>query len=117
MTAHAPATPSAGSKGAHIWALVLTGIGLFMVTLDNLVVTTALPVIRVDLGASVETLGWVVNAYTLAFAVLLIGIGSDLCDIRRIQSALDRFGERFIDEIQMVRFLRRSPRSAANAES
>lgn len=67
---HAP--PAAGGSRAHIWALVLTGIGLFMVTLDNLVVTTALPVIRVDLGASVETLGWVVNAYTLAFAVLLL---------------------------------------------
>ena len=66
------APPAAGSKNGHIWALVLTGIGLFMVTLDNLVVTTALPVIRVDLGASVETLGWVVNAYTLAFAVLLL---------------------------------------------
>ena len=69
---HSPAPPAAGSKGSHIWALVLTGIGLFMVTLDNLVVTTALPVIRVDLGASVETLGWVVNAYTLAFSVLLL---------------------------------------------
>jgi EmrB/QacA subfamily drug resistance transporter len=55
-----------------VWALVVTGIGLFMVVLDNLVVTTALPVIRVDLGASVETLGWVVNAYTLAFSVLLL---------------------------------------------
>lgn len=72
MTSRSVATQPATSPGARIWALVLTGAGLFMVTLDNLVVTTALPVIRVDLGASVQTLGWVVNAYTLAFSVLLL---------------------------------------------
>jgi EmrB/QacA subfamily drug resistance transporter len=43
-----------------------------MVVLDNLVVSTAIPVIRVDLGASLEQLEWTVNAYTLAFAVLLL---------------------------------------------
>src|SRR3970040_1406596 len=54
------------------WAFVITSIGLFMVTLDNLVVTMALPVIREDLGASLEGLEWTVNGYTLAFAVLLL---------------------------------------------
>src|SRR5215217_5284288 len=43
-----------------------------MVTLDNLVVTTALPSIRTDLGASLEDLEWTVNGYTLAFAVFLL---------------------------------------------
>jgi EmrB/QacA subfamily drug resistance transporter len=43
-----------------------------MVTLDNLVVTTALPSIRRDLGAGIDSLEWMVNAYTLSFAVLLI---------------------------------------------
>src|SRR5256714_520857 len=43
-----------------------------MITLDNLVVTTALPSIRVDLGASIQALEWTVNAYTLSFAVLLL---------------------------------------------
>ena len=43
-----------------------------MVTLDNLVVTTAIPVIREDLGASISQLEWTVNAYTLTFAVLLL---------------------------------------------
>ena len=43
-----------------------------MVVLDNLVVSTALPVIRTDLGASIEQLEWTVNAYTLTFAVLLL---------------------------------------------
>ena len=52
------------------WTLAIVSIALFMVTLDNLVVTTALPSIRADLGASLEALEWTVNAYTLAFAVL-----------------------------------------------
>src|SRR5215212_5553761 len=55
-----------------IWTFAITAIGVFMVTLDNLVVTTALPVIRKDLHASIESLEWTVNAYTLTFAVLLL---------------------------------------------
>jgi len=43
-----------------------------MVVLDNLVVTTALPSIRANLGASIQDLEWTVNAYTLTFAVLLL---------------------------------------------
>jgi EmrB/QacA subfamily drug resistance transporter len=54
------------------WTFVIASVGVFMVTLDNLVVTTALPVIRQDLGASIESLEWTVNAYTLTFAVLLL---------------------------------------------
>jgi EmrB/QacA subfamily drug resistance transporter len=54
------------------WTLALVSAALFMVTLDNLVVTTALPSIRADLGASIEALEWTVNAYTLSFAVLLL---------------------------------------------
>ena len=53
-----------------IWAFAITSLALFMVTLDNLVVTTALPVIRGELHASLESLEWTVNAYTLTFAVL-----------------------------------------------
>src|SRR3954471_2219038 len=55
-----------------IWTFAITSLALFMVTLDNLVVTTALPVIRKDLGASLSQLEWTVNAYTLTFAVLLL---------------------------------------------
>jgi EmrB/QacA subfamily drug resistance transporter len=60
------------TRQRQIWTSIVTSLALFMVTLDNLVVTTALPSIRVDLGASIEQLGWTVNAYTLAFAVLLL---------------------------------------------
>ena len=55
-----------------LWTFVVTSLALVMVTLDNLVVTTALPVIRKDLHASLEGLEWTVNAYTLTFAVLLL---------------------------------------------
>jgi EmrB/QacA subfamily drug resistance transporter len=52
--------------------LAIVSIALFMVTLDNLVVTNALVSIREDLGASLEQLEWTVNAYTLSFAVFLL---------------------------------------------
>jgi EmrB/QacA subfamily drug resistance transporter len=59
-------------RSTAAWTFAVTSIALFMVALDNLVVTTALPVIKQDLGASLADLQWMVNAYTLTFAVLLI---------------------------------------------
>src|SRR4051794_37948699 len=64
-----PARTSTARPG---WTLAIVSIALFMTALDNLVVGVALPSIRVDLGGSIESLEWTVNAYTLAFAVLLI---------------------------------------------
>src|SRR2546421_11672381 len=55
-----------------LWTFAITSTALFMTTLDNLVVTTALPVIRKDLHAGLSGLEWTVNAYTLTFAVLLL---------------------------------------------
>ncbi|GAB3126500.1 MFS transporter [Streptomyces calidiresistens] len=66
------------------WVLGITGAATFMAALDNLVVTTALPVIREDLDGSLAALEWIVNGYTLPFACLLLfaaGLG-------------DRFGRR-----------------------
>jgi EmrB/QacA subfamily drug resistance transporter len=77
-----------------IWTFVVTSLGLFMVVLDNLVVSTALPVIRTDLGASIEQLEWTVNAYTLTFAVLLL-TGAALGD---------RFGRRRLFVIGLAIF-------------
>src|SRR3979409_2413869 len=54
------------------WTLAIVSIGLFMVVLDNLVVSVALPTIHRDLGASIQSLEWTVNAYVLAYAVLLL---------------------------------------------
>jgi EmrB/QacA subfamily drug resistance transporter len=68
------------------WTLAIVSVALFMVTLDNLVVTNALVSIREDLGASLEQLEWTVNAYTLSYAVFLL-----------TASALgDRFGRRLV---------------------
>jgi EmrB/QacA subfamily drug resistance transporter len=71
-------------RGGAAWALVITSVAGFMAALDNLVVTTALPSIREDLGGGLHDLEWTVSAYTLTFAVLLM-FGAALGD---------RFGHR-----------------------
>jgi MFS family permease len=55
-----------------VWAFAVTSLALFMTTLDNLVVTSAIPVIRRNLNAGLDGLEWTVNAYTLSFAVFLL---------------------------------------------
>jgi EmrB/QacA subfamily drug resistance transporter len=66
------ATVPAGSGRGRGWTLAIVSVGLFMVVLDNLVVNVALPSIHRDLGASIQALEWTVNAYVLAYAVLLL---------------------------------------------
>src|SRR5450631_1369376 len=85
-----------------IWTFAITALALFMVTLDNLVVTTALPVIRHDLHANLQQLEGTVNAYTLTFAVLLL-TGAALGD---------RFGRRRVFSIGLVLFTLVSAASA-----
>jgi EmrB/QacA subfamily drug resistance transporter len=82
------------TRSNTIWTFAITSIALFMVTLDNLVVTTALPVIRQDLNASLSQLEWTVNAYTLTFAVLLL-TGAALGD---------RFGRRLMFSVGIAIF-------------
>jgi EmrB/QacA subfamily drug resistance transporter len=62
------------STPSRPFALVVaaTSLPMFMATLDNLVMTNALPVLHSELGASVEQLQWFVNAYTLAFASTIL---------------------------------------------
>ncbi|KJS55985.1 MFS transporter [Streptomyces rubellomurinus] len=57
---------------AATWTLVVVSVAGFMAALDNLVVTTALPSIREELGGGLSDLEWTVSAYTLSFAVLLM---------------------------------------------
>ena len=76
----APATPvpvataSGGTaRRVPLWlAILATSLPMFMATLDNLVMTSALPVIRADLGSSVGQLSWFMNAYTLTFATFML---------------------------------------------
>jgi EmrB/QacA subfamily drug resistance transporter len=72
-----PATPETPTPAARrrvpLWvAIVATSLPMFMATLDNLVLTSALPVIQVDLGSSVDQLAWFLNAYTLTFATFML---------------------------------------------
>jgi EmrB/QacA subfamily drug resistance transporter len=66
MPAPSTARPRTGAT------LAVVSLALFMVVLDNLVVIVALPAIRADLGATLQSLEWTINAYTLAFAVTLL---------------------------------------------
>jgi len=87
---------AATSRRARPFALVVAAASLpmFMATLDNLVMTNALPVLHREMGASVEELQWFVNAYTLAFAGAIL-----------IASALgDRFGRRTLFAIGIAVF-------------
>lgn len=71
-------------QGGPVITFVITGIALFMMSLDTLVVTNALVRIRLDLHTGLPGLEWTVNAYTLTFSVLLL-----------LASALgDRWGRR-----------------------
>src|ERR1700681_3857561 len=72
--------------GEKNWVLGVTALASFMMALEAQVITTAFATIRSDFGASVETLQWPVNAYNLAFAVLLL-TGAALGD---------RFGRRLM---------------------
>ncbi len=81
-------------RSSATWTFMITALALFMVSLDNLVVTMALPVIRLDLGASLADLEWTVNAYTLTYAALLL-FGAALGD---------RFGRRRVFVIGLAIF-------------
>ncbi|MDQ4048991.1 MAG: MFS transporter [Actinomycetota bacterium] len=86
---------SGGARQPHkVWTLVVASLGVFMTALDTLVVTTALPVLRVDLDASLADLEWTVNAYNLSFACLLL-TGAALGD---------RFGRRRMFAVGLLVF-------------
>ncbi len=67
-------------ENAKWWTLAAMCFALFMIMLDNTVMNVALPSIQKDLGASISSLEWVVNGYSLSFAVLL-ATGGRLGDI------------------------------------
>ncbi|MEU1277596.1 MFS transporter [Streptomyces sp. NPDC005805] len=89
-------------RATTVWTLVITSVAGFMAALDNLVVTTALPSIRADLGGDIADLEWTVNAYTLSFAVLLM-LGAALGD---------RFGRRRLFVVGLAVFTAASAAAA-----
>jgi DHA2 family methylenomycin A resistance protein-like MFS transporter len=56
--------------------LALACLGFFLITLDATVVNVSLPSIGTDFGAAVADLQWVIDAYTLMFAALLLSAGA-----------------------------------------
>ncbi|GIG21867.1 MFS transporter [Cellulomonas chitinilytica] len=88
-------------------ALVAASLPMFMATLDNLVMTTALPVLRTELSASLEQLQWMVNAYTLSFASLMIAAAT----------LGDRFGRRRVFVIGITVFALASIASALSSSA
>jgi EmrB/QacA subfamily drug resistance transporter len=89
------------------WTFLISAIAVFMAALDNLVVTTALPVIRADFDATLSELEWMVNAYTLTFAVLLL-TGAALGD---------RFGRKRLFIIGLAIFTAGSTAAALSSTS
>jgi len=63
-------------RGSQVITLVVTCLGLFMVFLDGSIVNVALPTIQADLHAQLSDLQWVVDAYTLPFAALMLTAGT-----------------------------------------
>jgi EmrB/QacA subfamily drug resistance transporter len=82
------------NRTSPAWTLALTSIAFVMVTLDALVVVTALPAIHRELGADLAQLEWTINAFTLAFAASII-----------TAAALgDRFGRRRVFVVGLAVF-------------
>jgi EmrB/QacA subfamily drug resistance transporter len=99
-----PSAPRIAAPRAA-WTIVLASLGVFMTALDTLVVTTSLPVLRVDLHASLSSLEWTVNAYNLAFACFLL-TGAALGD---------RFGRRRMYVIGLALFTSASAAAALSS--
>ncbi|MEU7120020.1 MFS transporter [Streptomyces zaomyceticus] len=72
----APGHPAPGAAGSPGPALAAAMLGFALITLDTSVVNVALPAIGADLRAGMSGLQWVVDAYTLAFAALLLSSGA-----------------------------------------
>src|SRR5919198_1312305 len=68
--------PAAAPDRRKWWVLAAMVFGLFMPMLDNLVVNTALPTIRRELGTGISGLQWIIDAYVLAFASFMLTGGA-----------------------------------------
>src|SRR6516164_4827651 len=90
----AAAAVSAGAGPRRWWVLAVLCLSVLLVVVDNTIVNVALPTISRKLSASTQDLQWVVDAYTLVFAALLL-VGGNLGD---------RIGRRRILRVGLVLF-------------
>src|SRR3982751_4091912 len=73
MPAQSPPLEDLYAHRWKIWGVVM--IGLFMALIDVTIVNISIPQLQRDLDASVDTVSWVLNAYNIMFAVLLVSMG------------------------------------------
>src|SRR6187551_1406834 len=80
------ATETTTGRDPKWWTLVAVCLGIFILLLDITIVNVALADIQADLGASLSDLQWVIDAYALSLAALLLTAGSlaDLYGRRKV---------------------------------
>jgi EmrB/QacA subfamily drug resistance transporter len=86
--------PTSATPDKKWWTLAAVTVAMFMIMLDNTIVTVALPAIQRSLGATLSQLEWIVTAYALVFAVFLL-TGGKLADF---------LGRRIIFQVGLVVF-------------
>src|SRR3954447_25762674 len=101
MSDHTAASPAPGTdaeptgRDPKWWTLVAVCLGVFILLLDITIVNVALVSIQTDLGASISDLQWVIDAYALSLAALLLTAGS----------LADLFGRRLVFVIGTALFM------------
>src|SRR5437868_15139740 len=94
---------AAPQRGRQAAALLSVGLGFFIIQLDVTIVNVALPAIQREIGGSLAGLQWVVDAYTLALAAIMLTAGS----------TADRVGARKIFTLGLAAFAAGSAACAA----
>lgn len=95
MTTHAAQSESAMPGFATRWkGLIFIGISLLVISLDNTILNIALPSLSNDLNANISDLQWIIDAYVLVFAALLLTMGA----------VSDRYGRKKALQIGLVMF-------------
>jgi MFS family permease len=96
------ATPGATGYQRRWWALAVLCLSLVVLAMDNTILNVALPTLARDLGATGSQLQWMVDAYLLVFAGLLLTMGA----------AGDRFGRKLALNVGLLVFAAASAASA-----
>ena len=87
-------TPTSRAYERRWWVLLVLSASVFMVVVDNLIINVALPTLQRELDASTTSLQWIVDAYALVFAGLLLaggGVGDRIGRKRAMQIGLVLF--------------------------
>ena len=94
MTDKSLVSPGSVAYRRRWWTLGVLSMSLLIIGLDNTILNVAIPTLQRELGASATSLQWMVNAYILVFAGLLLTMGS----------LGDRFGRRRALQVGLVVF-------------